>query len=120
MFEPEDLIFTYTTKQAIKDGYLVHIPEKITQSFGVKFQALISRNLWDIFELNAKTRKNAFTHMKNMFSFYIRAVKASEKSRSLNFVTVVHNHVIDVKVQIRQFDFDDSTPALFFTLTNED
>lgn len=119
MFSKSDIVFTYTTKQAIEDGYLVHIPKKEALVYGFRFPLLISRKLWDFFEKGEKNPKGAFRHLETMLYVFAAKAKFSNES-SLIFHTSVSRTVIEVRGHIRQFDFDDPSPAFFFTFSNED
>jgi hypothetical protein len=40
-------IFTYTTKEAVEDGFLVEIDLKILSEVGIKFPVFLTRSVYD-------------------------------------------------------------------------
>jgi len=46
-FSDWEVIDTYSTKQAVKDGYLVRIDEKISKEAGIKYPVYLTRAVWN-------------------------------------------------------------------------
>ena len=47
MFTEEDLIFSYTTKEAVEDGSLIKIDQKTTSEAAIRFPVYFTQAAWD-------------------------------------------------------------------------
>lgn len=47
MFKKDDIIFSYTTKEAVKDGFLVKIEGAMPSNAGIKFPVYLTRAVYD-------------------------------------------------------------------------
>src|SRR5690606_34395415 len=47
MFKKDDVIFSYTTKEAVKDGFLVKIEGAMPSNAGIKYPVYLTRAVYD-------------------------------------------------------------------------
>ena len=47
MFKNEDIVFSYTTKEAVKDGFLVKIEGELPSDAGIRFPVYLTRTVYD-------------------------------------------------------------------------
>ena len=134
-------IFTYTTKQAVEDGFLIKIDSKILSEVGIKFPVYLTRSvydkyvcvspelnyiedhegrLWDLLYMFAFTAKNC---KSNKIDFtYIVSLPEKENwednEKRLSFCKT--NREVTLHSEIRARDFDDPSPAIFILKPHED
>ena len=46
-FSDWEVIDTYSTKQAVEDGFLVRVDQKISKEAGIKYPVYLTRAVWD-------------------------------------------------------------------------
>ncbi len=120
MFTKEDIVYSYTTKQAIKDGVLVQVDKSVSEACGLIVPVLITRNLYDNeFSFKANSGKTIVSRIKDMLYFFCCSAKNCNEPTIL-FHTAIMKTAFQVKAQIKSFDFDDPSPAIFFMYPNED
>lgn len=136
-----EIIYSYTTKQAVEDGVLVKIDSGILKEIGIKFPVYLtdtvygryvevpddatehqdlSARLFDLlymFALSAKQTDSAvlyytFVCLLNQNSTTQANEKKSELSR--------FHKEIKLKAVIAAQDIDDASPAIFIMLPSED
>jgi hypothetical protein len=125
MFTEKDLVYSYSTKQAIEDGFLVLIDQIYSLNSGVKIPVLFTIAAYErevLFGNPPPT--NPFVikqRIESILNWYVRTVRISGPKRNpLLFPTVYYQLVSQLKAEIKAFDFDDPTPALFVMKPNED
>ncbi len=141
MFQNSDLIHVYSTKNAVEDGFLVKVDQKICSEAGIKFPVYLSRAVWDryvevppslqgeqdlqgriwdilfLFSINARKTQGNFLQ----FRFSCRFSKTStwepnEKRTSVTDIT----RLVTLKATVQAQDFDDPSPAIFILQPHED
>lgn len=124
MFSNEDIVYTYSTKQAIEDGYLVEIPKSTYSRAGITFPVLVTHDLYE--EIASKSNEDpaqTYILLKKMLFVFVESVNSRRSEGGeiiFEFPVDKQQTLRSVKVQVRQFDFDDARPAYFFMLPNED
>lgn len=140
MFKKDDIIFSYTTREAVKDGFLVKIEGAMPSNAGIKFPVYLTRavydryvkipeglkgqqesgRLWDLLYMFAwearKTESNTLRY--KFFCQLPKTVKIPD-----NEILVKDNPLmreITLKAVITAQDIDDPSPAIFIMLPNED
>ncbi len=142
----EDPIFgkpisIYTTAEAIADGYLVPVMPSQSEEAGIKFPVLITRAAWDKYVEVPKGYEHEQDESGRLWDIlYMFALKAKRTSGdSLNFTFAcllpggddwerheqrIPNMPLHREVtlfsQIRAYDFDDHSPAIFIMKPGED
>ena len=119
------VIHTYTTKQAIQDGYLIDISEKypkLVEHSPVTLPAIFTKSLWNIITqaVNDKETGNDYRGIiwDIFLMFYFKA-RASENTDSLSFDVIItglgkKDDLVMIEAKIKGLDFDNPSPALFF------
>lgn len=135
------VIHTYTTKEAISDGFLVQVDSGISQEAGIKYPVILTRSVWsryvevpDGLEY-AQDLEGRLWDILYMFSVRARNITGDSLSFSiLNLLPDIadflpneepaedmHMHrIVNLYSQIRAFDFDDPSPAIFIMIPGED
>jgi hypothetical protein len=141
MFSKDDIIFSYTTQQAVEDGVLIKTDSKLSSEAAILFPVYFTRSvwdkyvkvpeefkdgqslkgrLWDILFMFAFQAKKCSGSVLN-FQFTCQVPKASEwldneKKSSISF----QHRDVKLKAVITAQDIDDPSPAIFIMLPWED
>jgi len=141
MFSKDDIIFSYTTKQAVADGVLVKADSEQSSRAAIKFPVYFTDTVWnryvlipeefkgiqdlngrlgDILFMFAFQAKKCSGSVLN-FQFTCQVPKASEwlgneKKSSISF----QHRDVKLKAVITAQDIDDPSPAIFIMLPWED
>jgi len=141
MFTSDDLIFSYTTKEAVQDGSLVKVDPEISSGAAIKFPVYFSQaawqkyvkvpegitgcqdiqgRLWDILYMFAWKAKTCNESILN-FNFNCQIPNAgnwepNERKSNLPF----NFREITLKAVITAQDIDDPSPAIFIMKPWED
>ncbi len=141
MFSKDDIIFSYTTKQAVEDGVLVKADSKISAGSAIKFPVYFTNTVWEKYVEIPKE----FEAVQNfngrlgdiLFMFAFQAKKCSEPVLSFKFTCRVpksfpwsqnetkssisfQHREVTLKAVISAQDIDDPSPAIFIMLPWED
>ncbi|MFY9150850.1 MAG: DUF6573 family protein [Prolixibacteraceae bacterium] len=143
-FSEWEVIDTYSTRQAVEDGFLVQIDPKISKEAGIKYPVYLTRAVWDKYvELpegidQVQDLDGRLWDVLIMFAFAARSCNGSTLIYNLNVVLadkgdwesnekvdpdLDHNRTIrlvTLKSVIQARDFDDPTPAIFIMKPGED
>ena len=141
MFSKDDIIFSYTTKQAVDDGVLVKLdPEIVRQTpviLPVYFTDIVWRRYVEIPEefkgtqdLNARigdilfmfafqAKKCSGSVLKFKFSCQIPKSRGTLTNETKSSISFQHRD-IELKAVISAQDIDDPKPAIFIMLPSED
>ena len=141
MFSKDDLIFSYTTRQAVEDGVLIPAESNIRSMAAIKFPVYFTQTVWNkyvkvpkelrgvqdfngrlgdilyMFAYQAKKCSGAVLH----FHFTCQVPKSflwmqNEKKSSISF----QHREVTLKAIITAQDIDDPSPAIFIMLPWED
>lgn len=139
-----EVVDVYSTKQAVEDGFLVRIEEKVSKEAGIKYPVYLTRGVWDKYvrvpegfeqhqDLDGRLWDVVF-----MFAFAARTCSHSCLNFQLNVALpesdtwedqevadpdLEDNHIlrlITLKAVIQAQDFDDLSPAIFIMKPSED
>ncbi len=136
-----DVIDVYSTKDAIADGFLVPVNPSASKEAGIKFPVYLSRAAWDKYVVVPK----GFEHEQDesgrlwdvLYMFAHKAKRTSGDSLNFTFICLcpcgddwerheqrvprqpLHREVT-LFAQIRAYDFDDHSPAIFIMKPGED
>ena len=141
MFSKDDIIFSYTTKQAVEDGVLIKADSAQSSMAAIKFPVYFTDTVWNRYivipdefknvqDINARLGDILFMFAFQAkkcpgsvlnFQFTCQVPKASEwlgneKKSSISF----QHRDIKLKAVITAQDIDDPSPAIFIMLPWED
>ncbi|MHB8483707.1 MAG: hypothetical protein ACYDBV_13420 [Nitrospiria bacterium] len=114
IFSDEDLIYSYTRKDAIEDGNQFLIPEELTKQAGYVYPVYATGTIYNIIERNA--RSNKFEDFKGIiWDILITlkiAIKLMKDSPEVQFRTIINRKEYIFYSQIGATDIDDPKPAI--------
>jgi len=134
-----DVIFTYTTGEAVEDGSLILVDEKISKQAAINYpvyltQAVFLRyvqvprelkglqdesgRLWDLMLMfTRKAYKNPSSQLEFVVVCMLPEGKPAENERKIP--DMKFQREITLKSVIQARDFNDPSPAIFIMLPNE-
>jgi hypothetical protein len=143
-FTDWEVIDTYSTKQAVEDGFLVLVDQKISKEAGIKYPVYLTRAVWDKYvELpegfeNVQNLDGRLWDVLFMFTFAARACNKATLMYKLNVMLADkgdwepnekldpdldgnrNTRLVTLKSIIQARDFDDPSPAIFIMKPSED
>ena len=143
-FSDWEVIDTYSTRQAVEDGFLVLVDQKISKEAGIKYPVYLTRAVWDKYvELpegfeNVQDLDGRLWDVLYMFMFAARSCDSSTLMYKLNVVLADKGdwepnekldpdldenrnmRLVTLKSIIQPQDFDDPSPAIFIMKPSED
>ncbi|MFY9152109.1 MAG: DUF6573 family protein [Prolixibacteraceae bacterium] len=139
-FNDMKIISTYTTKEAVEDGFLVRIADGQSKEAGIKFPVYMTRSVWDKYvevpegmegvqDLSGRlwdvlwmfmwaAKSNSSSLM--MFKFVCRLPDNGDWEQNERMEGNRLMRTITLKAVIQAQDFDDPTPAIFIMKPGED
>ncbi len=140
MFKKDDIVFSYTTKEAVKDGFLVKIDGTMPSEAGIRFPVYLTRAVYDRYVmvpegLDGQQESGRLWDLLYMFTWEARKTKSNTllykffcqlpKTREAlqNEIQEEDNPLmreITLKAVLTAQDIDDPSPAIFIMLPNED
>ncbi|MDP3643075.1 MAG: hypothetical protein Q8S54_07780 [Bacteroidota bacterium] len=139
-FSDWEVIDTYSTKQAVEDGFLVHVDQKISKEAGIKFPVYLTRavwdkyvevpagmegeqdlsgRLWDILWMFMYAAKSCSSSLM-MFKLNCRLPDKGDWEKNEKMDGNRLTRTITLKGVIQAQDFDDPSPAIFIMKPSED
>lgn len=137
--EEENIIFSYTTKEAVADGTLIKVKPDAYSKAGIKFPVYLTVTIWKryirLHEINKKVEpvKNRVFSFLWMFAQQARTVSGSTFTYRVflslpdtyelwdnEMETSNKRRLISLKAVITAQDIDDPSPAIFIMLPWED
>ncbi len=144
LFSEEDLIFSFSTKDAVEEGSLVKVDQKISKEAGIKYPVYLTRAVWDKYVevpdvLNAgQSIDGRLWDVLYMFAVAARACSGNMLTYQMNVVLADKGdwepnekldpdmdgnrtmRLVTLKSVIQAQDFDDPSPAIFIMKPGED
>jgi hypothetical protein len=141
MFSKDDIIFSYTTKQAVADGVLVKADSEQSSRAAIKFPVYFTDTVWNRYVVipdEFKGVQNINSRLGSiLFTFAFQAQMCSDSVLNFKFTCQVpksreylKNEVkssipfqhrdVKLKAVITAQDIDDPSPAIFIMLPWED
>ena len=136
------IVSTYSTKQAVDDGFLVKVASESSKEVGIKFPVYLTRAVWDKYVEVPKGMEQVqnlsgrLWDVLFMFAFHARNVSSNflqfdfisfmpdednwEPNEKLESPENRLNRLVTLKAVIQAQDFDDPSPAIFIMKPNED
>ena len=137
-----EIISTYSTKEAVVDGFLVKVDSGASKEAGIKFPVYITRSIWDKYVEVPKGMEQvqdlSCRLWDVMFMFAFQARKVSSNFLQFDFISFMPdegnwepneklespenrlNRLVTLNAVIQAQDFDDPSPAIFIMKPNED
>jgi len=139
-FEGMKIISTYTTKEAVADGYLVRVADGQSKEAGIKYPVYLTRavwdkyvevpagmqgeqdlsgRLWDILWMFMYAAKSCSSSLM-MFKLNCRLPDKGDWEKNEKMDGNRLTRTITLKGVIQGQDFDDPSPAIFIMKPGED
>jgi hypothetical protein len=139
-FNDMKIISTYTTKEAVEDGFLVRVADGQSKEAGIKYPVYLTRSVWDkyvevpegmegeqdlsgrlwdilwMFMWAAKTNSSSLM----MFKLNCRLQDKGDWEQNEKMDGDRTMRTITLKAVIQAQDFDDPSPAIFIMKPQED
>lgn len=137
-----EVISTYSTRQAVEDGFLIKVDSKASEEAGIKLPVYltcavwnkyvevpkameqlqnVSGRLWDILYMFAFHAQNVSSNfLQYDFICYLPDEGNWEPNEKLETPENRLNRLVTLKAVIEAQDFDDPSPAIFIMKPNED
>ncbi|HCY39958.1 MAG TPA: hypothetical protein DHV48_01130 [Prolixibacteraceae bacterium] len=143
-FSDWEVIDTYSTKQAVEDGFLVLVDSKVSKEAGIKYPVYLTRSVWDKYvevpdvPYAGQSIDGRLWDVLYMFMFAARGCNSSTMIYKLNVVLADKGdwepnerldpdldgnremRLVTLKSVIQARDFDDPSPAIFIMKPSED
>ena len=136
------IIYTYSTKQAVDDGFLVKVDSEASKEAGIKFPVYLTSAAWNKYVEVPKgmdqvqNLSGRLWDVLFMFAFHARNVSSNflqfdfisflpdegnwEANEKLESPENRLNRLVTLNAVIQAQDFDDPSPAIFIMKPNED
>ena len=137
-----EIISTYSTRQAVEDGFLVKVDSKASEEVGIKFPVYLTRAAWDKYVEVPKGMEQLQNLTGRLWDVLYMFAFVARKTDSANLTFVFYcampdegnweEHeeledknnrqlrMVTLKAVIQAQDFDDPSPAIFIMKPNED
>jgi len=137
-----EIVSTYSTREAVADGFLVKVDSKASEEAGIKFPVYLTRAVWDKYVEVPKGMEllqnlsGRLWDVLFMFAFHARNVSSNflqydfisylpdegnwEPNEKLETPENRLNRLVTLKAVIQAQDFDDPSPAIFIMKPDED
>jgi len=143
-FSDWEVIDTYSTKQAVEDGFLVRVDQTISKEAGIKYPVYLTRAVWDKYVIvprgfdKVQDVDGRLWDILFMFTFAAKACNQQTLMYKLNVVLPCNGdweanekrdpaindkyntRLVTLKSVIQAQDFDDPSPAIFIMKPSED
>jgi len=143
-FSDWEVIDTYSTKQAVEDGFLVLVDQKISKEAGIKYPVYLTRAVWDkyvtvprgfdkvqdvdgrlwdvlyMFAVTARTCDKQMLMYKLNVKLPCNGDWESNEKREPGMSDKYNTRLVTLKSVIQAQDFDDPSPAIFIMKPSED
>ncbi len=136
MFSVSDLVFSYSTKDAVRDGVLIPIPGIISGCCGINVPAYFNDSVWGAYvepldkeKRTARMSKILLVLAKKARRYNGQILRFRLELEVDPFVAIERNEqpgpdvryrTVELKSVINGHDVDDPTPAIFIMLPWED
>lgn len=136
MFSESDLVFSYTTKDAVRDGVLIPIPGNISGGCGIKFPVYFNDSVWSSYveTLPKVEHTEQISDILMEFAFCAAGCKGQVLSFKIYLECDPSDQLepneqlceddrvktAELKAVITSHDIDDPSPAIFIMLPWED
>jgi len=137
-----NIISTYTTREAVADGFLVKVEAEASKEAGIKYPVYMTRAVWEKYvEVpqgmeGIQNLSGRLWDVLYMFAFHARNVRSDsllfdfisfmpdagnwEPNEKLETPENRFNRLVTLKAVVQAQDFDDPSPAIFIMKPDED
>lgn len=137
-----NVISTYTTREAVSDGFLVKVEAEASKEAGIKYPVYMTRAVWEKYvEVpqgmeGIQNLSGRLWDVLYMFAFHARNVRSDsllfdfisfmpdagnwEPNEKLETPENHFNRLVTLKAVVQAQDFDDPSPAIFIMKPDED
>lgn len=137
-----NVISTYTTREAVADGFLVRVEAEASKEAGIKYPVYMTRAVWGKYVEVPKGMEGIqnlsgrLWDVLYMFAFHARNVRSDsllfdfisfmpdarnwEPNEKLETPENRFNRLVTLKAVVQAQDFDDPSPAIFIMKPDED
>jgi hypothetical protein len=139
-FNDMKIISTYTTKEAVEDGFLVRVADGQSKEAGIKYPVYLTRSVWDKYvevPEGMEGEQDLSGRLWDILWMFMWAAKAHSSSLMMFKLNCClqdkgdweQNEKMDgdrtmrtitLKAVIHAHDFDDPSPAIFIMKPGED
>jgi hypothetical protein len=139
-FNDMKIISTYTTKEAVADGFLVRVADGQSKEAGIKYSVYMTKAVWDKYVEVPEGMKGEqdlagrlwdilwmFMHSARncpdpllMFTFNCRLPDKGDWEQNEKMAGERTMRTVTLKSVIQSQDFDDPSPAIFIMKPGED
>ncbi len=135
-----NVIYTYSTKQAVEDGVLVKVDQKISSEAGIKYPVYLTRAVYDKYVCVPKGLEGLQDVDGRLWDLlYMFTLQAKKSAGGVLIFTFISQHPsfdwekhesrvfgdsnsrnVSLRAECRAQDFDDPSPAIFIMKPDED
>jgi len=125
MFDKNDIIYTYTTAQAIQDGIMVLMDSELSKEAGIKYPVVVTTNLFETWiepsEDDKKAGQSITGRLWDLYTvFKIEARRTKDSFLTLSLTVWTKGETERVKLYAICQAFDESgTPCITFMLPED-
>lgn len=125
MFTKDDVIYTYTRKQAIEDGLQVLADRKLSQEAGIKYPVYLTSGVVELINKAVNNPKYLNDFDGVLWDIYtiFRFAAKNTRGNTLYFKVIIlgvgRKRYIDFIAEIGSTDFDNPAPAITIMLPEE-
>ena len=136
MFSESDLVFSYTTKDAVRDGVLIPIPGIISGCMGINVPVYFNDSVWTNYVAILREERRTERISLILAEFAVRARNCNHRSMKFSLDLAIDSdykllgnevpcekpglRTVSLKAVINAHDVDDPSPAIFIMLPWED
>ena len=136
MFSKDDIVFSYTTKDAVRDEVLIPIPRIVSESLGINVPVYFNYSVWSSYVTILKEEEYTERMSEILAEFAVRARNCNHHSLKFSVDLAMDScwiemrnerpaaepgvRTVRLKAIINAHDVDDPSPAVFFMLPWED
>lgn len=126
MFTQSDVVYAYTRKQAIEDGFQVLLDSQLTKEAGYKYPVYLTHSVWTLVEMavnNKKCHNDLQGVLWDILWMSIRNHTRKFDNSTYEFVVIItgtgrkRNH--SLIVQCGPTDIDDPAPVITIMLPED-
>lgn len=114
MFTQDDLIYTYSRRQAIQDGFQVLANSQITKEAGIITPVYLTIGV------EALLQKGDYDgRLWDVLSILRLAARGAKERRLVTFIVKIGRKNVQLLAEVGAVDIDDSNPAITIMLPDE-
>jgi len=114
IFGEDDIIYSYTRKEAIEDGLQFLIPEKLSKQVGFLYPVYATNSVYGIIDsaVNENSQLKTDWLLWEVLVTLKIAIKLMVESPEVKFHTIINGKDYEFFSQVSALDIDDPKPAI--------